>query len=1077
MRFFLKKSEVLPVILWTALVLTSTGIYSQTSFTKIFRPGPADGIDAQAVKIVGCNPGNPNAESGNVNYANNPELNMSQWTYNGLGCGEGTIRSFIKFTQLNTIPAGAVIQSAKLSLYGLASSLTGPQGNSYYPGSPYNSYGENKCWIQKVTADWNENTLTYNNQPATTSANQAEIPVSTSQFNSNALNIDVTQLVKDIMTGQNYGFMIRQQVEQYYRNLGFSSSDATDSTRWPKLEVTYTTSAANPTLNIGDITVPENTGVAQLSVCLSAPSTLPVTFSYKISHGSATAGQDYINTNGAFTIPAGEVCAKISIAIVDDNIKESTEDIVFVIENAINASIGDAYGAINIDDNDQGQSQAPNCTPLLSPADGKTIIPSAGFVSFKWKKEPNASSYDVYIWKEGPLPTAPVANVSDTTFNGFPVENEMLYNWYVVPKNSGGSAVGCDAAKSSFVPTLPVINVFDATVSENTVMASLKVCLSVVSPVDVLVSYAVTGGSAIQGVDYMLVNGTLTIPAGQTCVDLPVSIIDDTTKELTEDIRIRFSNPVNGTIGDGDGVVNIIDNESNNTFACTGNLEPTNAATLSVSGTVRLKWRAAPGAISYDIFLWSTNEPVAPFATNIADTFYNASGLSGSTLYNWYVRPKYINGAANDCTVFKTIFTTAVPVLTVNSITVKENENIVKLIVKLSAPSSKTIGYTFKVSGGSATKGEDYIDTYGDVNLPPGFSEYEIITQIIDDSKAEPTENIVYSISNPLNATIANTDGIITIIDDDTAQLAPVASINDVVVPENNGTAQLKVCIPTPHTQPITVKYKVSHGSAIAGQDFVATSGTLIIPAGQTCASFNVSIVDDTQKEPTEDIVFIIYEAVNATIGDAYGAINIVDNDGGNFVCPPGAICISNVCPSSSVNLNDAYSIANLPTGTSVSWHNGTPATDANNIGTQNPLQWRLAGNVYAAVHINGTGCYSSTVLVVVDIKTCVPAAATASSGATTNASVTETGNKKISIAPNPFINGIRAGIYSPKEERAILTVLDIFGREIKTKTVQLNTGQNQISIEGLERLPAGNYLLRVATGANVETYKIVKQE
>jgi hypothetical protein len=790
MSFFLKKTQVLPTVLWTIFLLATNSIYGQTSFTKIFRPGPTEGIDAQVVKIVGCNPGNPNAESGNGNYANNPELNMSQWTYNGLGCGEGTIRSFIKFNQLNTIPAGAVIQSAKLSLFGLASSTTGPQGNSYYPGSPYNSYGENKCWIEKVSADWNENTLTFNNQPATTSINRAEIPASTAQFNSHALNIDVTQLVKDIISGQNYGFVIRQQIEQYYRNLGFSSSDATDSSRWPKLEVTYTTSAASPILNIGDISVPENSDLAQLAVCLSAPSVLPVTFNYKVSHGSASAGQDYVNINGTLTIPAGESCAQISVTIIDDNVKEATEDIVFVVENAVNATIGDAYGAINITDNDD--------------------IPP---------------------------------------------------------------------------PSSPVVSINDVQVSETSRFGTLFVSIPSAQSVPVTVQYKVSGGVAVSGEDYINSSGTVTIAPGQTFAPIKMQLVNDSNIEPTEDVVINISNATNAIIGDAYGAINVLDDDG--------------------SGPL--------------------------------------------------------------------------PIINI------------KPVIRSS-------------------------------DIGPGFG----------------------------------------------------SQIHEYILAIEYFTSDLQ-----PVKEDVRIPFYLEDGTAKAGADYYAARAKEItIPKGSNRASIGIFLNDDELVEGDEFFMIQFTNLVNAMLTQDSTRLVIIDND---FACLPGSACIANACPSRTVRIDSAYSIPNLPTGAAVTFHFGTPATNANKMssafvasGISNP------GIYYAAVNIPASNCYSETIPVVVNIDSCFTSPNSLVVAALTNTSIykkTFEEYKKLTIAPNPFINRIQAAIESSKDEKAVLTVLDIFGREIKSKTVQLSAGKNQVSVDGLGKLPAGNYLLRVANGNKVETYKMVKQE
>ncbi len=199
------------------------------------RPGPADGKDVIIQNTAGLS-------TTNVNFKNiAPELSASEWTYFAVGGGEGTIRSLIKFAGLSAVPANAVVDSAFINFYGLSSYQTAPQGNSYFPGSPYNSYGDNKCWLQQVTSDWVDNVVTWNTQPSVTTDGQVEMAASTAQYNYNATHIDVTGLVKNMVAtpAQNYGFMMKVQSEVLYRNMIFGSSWNTDSTKRPSLQVYY----------------------------------------------------------------------------------------------------------------------------------------------------------------------------------------------------------------------------------------------------------------------------------------------------------------------------------------------------------------------------------------------------------------------------------------------------------------------------------------------------------------------------------------------------------------------------------------------------------------------------------------------------------------------------------------------------------------------------------------------------------------------------------------------------------------------------------------------------------------------
>ncbi|WP_343689960.1 DNRLRE domain-containing protein [Chitinophaga sp.] len=173
-----------------------------------------------------------------VNLVGNPDLAASAWTYSGT---PGIGRDFFGFSGISFLPPGTTVTSATLNLYEMASgtAVANPSGNSYYPGSPYNSYGTNACYIKRVTGTWSESTITWNNQPSTTTVNQATVPASTSQWNYN-VTVDVTALVQDIVnSGQNNGFCLQLQSESYYRNLNFAGHRNSDATKWPKLSITY----------------------------------------------------------------------------------------------------------------------------------------------------------------------------------------------------------------------------------------------------------------------------------------------------------------------------------------------------------------------------------------------------------------------------------------------------------------------------------------------------------------------------------------------------------------------------------------------------------------------------------------------------------------------------------------------------------------------------------------------------------------------------------------------------------------------------------------------------------------------
>src|SRR5690349_3292330 len=131
-----------------------------TEKTITFQSNPSDGSSM----YVTYNDMEPAWATGNVyNFPTVTQELVVSATTNG---GETIIaRAFLGFN-LDTLPEDAQIVSAKLSLYGLSSYYTIPQGN----------LGENNLLIQRVTDNWNQTTVNWNNQPSTTGEGQIELP-------------------------------------------------------------------------------------------------------------------------------------------------------------------------------------------------------------------------------------------------------------------------------------------------------------------------------------------------------------------------------------------------------------------------------------------------------------------------------------------------------------------------------------------------------------------------------------------------------------------------------------------------------------------------------------------------------------------------------------------------------------------------------------------------------------------------------------------------------------------------------------------------------------------------------------
>jgi hypothetical protein len=86
--------------------------------------------------------------------------------------------------------------------------------------------------------------------------------------------------------------------------------------------------------------------------------------------------------------------------------------------------------------------------------------------------------------------------------------------------------------------------------------------------------------------------------------------------------------------------------------------------------------------------------------------------------------------------------------------------------VTLSAPSSRTITLDYATAAGTATA-LDFIPISGTLTFPPGQTSNNLVVQILPDRLSESDETFAINLSNATNATINDSQGIGTIVDND----------------------------------------------------------------------------------------------------------------------------------------------------------------------------------------------------------------------------------------------------------------------------------------------------------------------
>jgi Calx-beta domain/FG-GAP-like repeat len=189
----------------------------------------------------------------------------------------------------------------------------------------------------------------------------------------------------------------------------------------------------------------------------------------------------------------------------------------------------------------------------------------------------------------------------------------------------------------------------------------------------------------------------------------------------------------------------------------------------------------------------------------------------------------------------------------------------------LSAASDAAVTVHYDTANGSALAGSDYTGASGNVTIPAGQTGIDLLIAVTGDRLAEPTEQFFVNLSTPTNAGISDGQGVGTILDNE-----PRLSINSVAKKEGNGNTTafvFTVTLSVAYDQAVTVNYATQDYTAIAGVNYMATSGTLTFAPGETSKTITVAIIQNYNPvSTTEFLVNLSGASANALIVGGQGS-------------------------------------------------------------------------------------------------------------------------------------------------------------------------------------------------------------
>jgi chitinase len=180
--------------------------------------------------------------------------------------------------------------------------------------------------------------------------------------------------------------------------------------------------------------------------------------------------------------------------------------------------------------------------------------------------------------------------------------------------------------------------------------------------------------------------------------------------------------------------------------------------------------------------------------------------------------------------------------------------------------------------GPGATAGVDYAAAAGTVTFAAGETSKTITVLVNGDRLGESDESFTVNLTGATGARIGSGQAFGTILNDE-----PYVGIGGggTVLEGNSGTKNVTftVTLSAASDAPVSVAYATADGSATAGSDYVAASGTLTFAAGETSKTVTVAVKGDRVGEADEYFSVSLTGAAGALVSGGSGYATIRDDE------------------------------------------------------------------------------------------------------------------------------------------------------------------------------------------------------
>ena len=441
-------------------------------------------------------------------------------------------------------------------------------------------------------------------------------------------------------------------------------------------------------------------------------------------------------------------------------------------------------------------------------------------------------------------------------------------------------------------PTDPVadppsgLSVADAEATEEEDAAlDFVVTLDPAATAAVTVDYATADGTATAGSDYTATSGTLTFQPGETSKTVSVPITDDAVDDGGETLTLTLSSASGADLGDAEATGTIRNTEPESSGLSVADAEATEEEDAALDFVVTLD----PAATATTTVDYATADGTATAGSDYTATSGTLTFQPGDTEKTVSVpitddavddggetltlTLSSASGAdLDDAEATGTIQNTETPLTASFEDVPSEHDGSTVFTFRLRFSEDPAVSYkvlrdrAFSVSGGTVKKARrvDGRNDLREIHVQPKTTG-EIRIDLPATTHCDAVDAICTGdgrqLSHSLSETIAGPVGI---------------SVADARVEEDDGAVlSFAVTLSRAASGALTVDYATSDGSAQAGVDYTAASGTLTFQAGESSRTIEVSVLDDSHDDDGETLTLTLSNPSSGrlTDGEATGTI------------------------------------------------------------------------------------------------------------------------------------------------------------------------------------------------------------